>query len=175
MTRGAASVGPPSPARLSPCPASGACAVISFIHSSPARRLESRDDAAAYLQSLRQRSHLPAAGEGAGITVAVDDSVTGRVSSYKQLASWGGFRRHFKGGAEDSPSAAGGPSDAAAADAGAAGAGAGGGAWRDHVKEQLLAKRAEVLETQRRLEALSLQQRELEILYTSALPLPPNP
>ena len=28
--------------------------------------------------------------------VAVDDSVIARQSTFKQLASWGGFRRHFK-------------------------------------------------------------------------------
>lgn len=128
--------------------------------------LESRDDAAAYLQSLRQR-HVPdVTSEDRGssksvlpITVSVDDSVTGRVSSYKQLASWGGFRRHFK---EEAECEGGGSRDERVPPPDSSG-----DARRAQLRDQLLAKRAEVLATQAKLESLSLEQRELERLYTN--------
>ena len=41
-----------------------------------------------------------------------------------------------------------------------------GTAWRQQLEEQLLAKRAEIMATQRKLESLSLEQQELEMLFT---------
>lgn len=38
--------------------------------------------------------------------------------------------------------------------------------WKQKLQEQLLAKRAEVLATQKKLESLSLEQQELEMLFT---------
>ena len=92
----------------------------------------------------------------------------------RRLASWGGFRRHYvEGGAESKDE--GGAASAAACPAPASGPSAPSGpedpnsaAWKQQLEQQLLAKRAEVLATQRKLESLSLEQRELEMLYTRA-------
>ena len=40
--------------------------------------------------------------------------------------------------------------------------------WKDRLRDQLLQKRAEIIATQQRLESLSLEQQELEMLYTRA-------
>jgi len=139
--------------------------------------LGSRDDAAAYLQQLRRTSASQPFGSAVDevkpITRSVDDSAIAHSSTFKQLASWGGFRRHFKeeevvkdedehtsaqsssgmhvGGAHD---------DIAQGDSSLT--------RKQLLAEQLLAKRAEVLATQKRLESLSLEQKQLEMLYTSA-------
>ena len=139
------------------------------------RGLDSRDDAAAYLQQLGHMGTVGSPGGprlAEGITSSVDDSAIERSSAFKQLASWGGFRRQFvegvpEGTAEqqkDQPPPTGQPPAAASSSGGAAD---GGEAWRQHLHEQLLAKRAEVLATQKKLESLSLEQQELEMLYTT--------
>ena len=95
-------------------------------------------------------------------------------STFKQLASWGGFRRHFKEGEgreeEDGHTGAdtrwrtspleaplGAPASAIVPEV-----------WKQTLHEQLVAKRAEVQAMQRKLESLSLEQQQLEYLYTSA-------
>ena len=86
----------------------------------------------------------------------MDDSAIERSSTFKQLASWGGFRRHFIGEGKDDGQ-------------GMEGDGAASGTseeWKRHLHEQLLAKRAEIVATQKKLESLSLEQQELEMLYT---------
>ena len=119
--------------------------------------LGSRDDAAAYLQQL---NHAPAPSSGAdtemrSITRTVDDSVIEHSTAWKQLASWGGFRRHFKG--EDAP--AGGT-----ASLGAPGSASAPPEWREHVQERLQANRAEVQAAKRRLDDLLQAQAQLERL-----------
>lgn len=145
--------------------------------------LESRDDAAAYLQQLKRMatsgrgsdsnevnvcsylrcpcrrlhqecssSHLtrvPPGLQRRAITSSVDDSVIAHNTTWKQLATWGGFRRHFKGEESQSPSAGITPSPPVAT----ALASAGVPAVRGHVQEQLEAKRLEVLEARKRLQA----------------------
>jgi len=141
--------------------------------------LESRDDAAAYLQQLgTHASGEPGLGAArdsaeqvaAPITHSVDDSDISRSSTFRQLASWGGFRRHFKeeegkegaGPVADTPS-----SELHEIDADVAmQPGALPEEWKQKLQEQLLAKRAEVLATQKKLESLSLEQQELEMLFT---------
>lgn len=153
--------------------------------------LGSRHDAAAYLQQLGGHAsveHTAGTVEGSKevlpITTSVDDSVIDHSSTYKQLASWGGFRRHFKGEVADgrdeeegdaTPASQQGPHAATATPAptpmsapplaasNAAAADAEG--WKQRLHEQLVAKRAEIMATQQRLESLSLEQQELEVLY----------
>lgn len=55
--------------------------------------LESLDEAVAYLDGLR---HAEAGASARPLNSAVDDSMIGRESQFRQLASWGGFRRYFK-------------------------------------------------------------------------------
>lgn len=107
------------------------------------------------------------------ITSSVDDSSIERASAFKQLASWGGFRRHYvEGGSrEEGGWPHNGEAPAVATNVSVplltlADGGEDNAAWRYHLHEQLLAKRAEVLATQRKLQSLSLEQRELERLYT---------
>lgn len=65
-------------------------------HEQHVQGIESRDDAVAYLQQLKQGSvDRPRDGRQT-ITSTVDDSAIERSSAWKQLASWGGFRRHYK-------------------------------------------------------------------------------
>ena len=133
--------------------------------------LESRDDAAAYLQHL---GNSPGPSGAEAITSSVDDSVIERSSTFKQLASWGGFRRHFMGegegeGGEDGQQHTGQPPAATRQPPGAAAVemeGDAGAISRQRLAEQLLAKRAEILATQKKLESLSLEQQELEKLFT---------
>ena len=137
--------------------------------------LESRDDAAAYLQQL---GHAGGHGRVEAITSSVDDSSIERSSTFKQLASWGGFRRHFiEGETKDDVAMqqqllhASQPAPASAARSmqpPMAGAAESSAEWRQQLRDQLLAKRAEVLATQKKLESLSLEQQELEMLYTRA-------
>lgn len=100
----------------------------------------------------------------------MDDLDIEHASNYKQLASWGGFRRHFKEeegrdeddetGAADTKKRSAAPSTApSAADV---------AAWKQQLQEQLLAKRAEIVATQRKLESLSIEQQELEQLFQRA-------
>lgn len=94
------------------------------------------------------------------ITRSVDDSAIEKSSAFKQLASWGGFRRHFIDGTKE---------DAGQGEAGQASASDAQHTeeeWKLRLQEQLLAKRAEILATQKKLESLSLEQQELEMLYT---------
>jgi hypothetical protein len=138
--------------------------------------LGSRDDAAAYLQQLG-RGQPAAGGSGGSAAVpdgaadppalprplmrSVDDSEIDKVSEYKSLASWGGFRQHYIDQAKsgESPGAAGGSAPGATAPKDQE--------WKRRIQEQLLQKRAEIIATQRKLESLSLEQQELEKLYTS--------
>ena len=132
---------------------------------------DSRDDAAAYLQHL---GNSPGPSGAEAITSSVDDSVIERSSTFKQLASWGGFRRHFMGegegeGGEDGQQHTGQPPAATRQPPGAAAVemeGDAGAISRQRLAEQLLAKRAEILATQKKLESLSLEQQELEKLFT---------
>jgi len=68
--------------------------------------LESRDQAVAYLASLRKEG-LEAGAQP--INATVDDSVIDRCTPFKDLASWGGFRRHhvMEGDGSDTGSHAG--------------------------------------------------------------------
>jgi len=155
--------------------------------------LGSRDDAAAYLQQLQ---HQPAGHQRLGpqadamhmeghaddgsmphLTRAVDDSAIERTSTFKQLASWGGFRRHFKGeeGGHSSPRSDRGDAQTGVGDQERAADGVRGRVesrppadWKLHLQEQLLAKRAEIMATQQKLESLSLEQQALERLFSSA-------
>ena len=109
---------------------------------------------------------MEAAGEA--ITSSVDDSAIERASTFKQLASWGGFRRAFVEG-EVPPGDTSNPAPAAAVSGAVSKppppAGMSEETWQAHLHEQLMAKRAEVLATQRKLESLSLEQQELEALF----------
>ena len=96
------------------------------------------------------------------ITRSVDDSAIERSSAFKQLASWGGFRRHFIDGTKEDEQAPRGEADQASA----INAQPTDEEWKLRLQEQLLAKRAEILATQKKLESLSLEQQELEMLYT---------
>jgi hypothetical protein len=106
------------------------------------------------------------------ITRSVDDSAIAHSSTFKQLASWGGFRRHFKEEEiKDEDEHTGAQSTSAMHVGGAHDDVAQGDASltrKQLLAEQLLAKRAEVLATQKRLESLSLEQKQLEMLYTNA-------
>ena len=148
--------------------------------------LGSRDDAAAYLQQLRRTGADHGASQGDStaemrpITTSVDDSVIEHSSTFKQLASWGGFRRHFKceatdGREEETPSPARGSLANATASAEISNPtldsmlqASSDPTWKDRLRDQLLQKRAEIIATQQRLESLSLEQQELEMLYTRA-------
>lgn len=147
--------------------------------------LGSRDDAAAYLQQLgrgqpgasadpavNQAGRRPSADDAMvqvphdparALLRSADDSEIDRVSEYKNLASWGGFRQHYidqnksgGAGAEGEAAAGGQPADPKREE------------WRLRIQEQLLQKRAEIAAAQRKLECLSLEQQELEKLYTSS-------
>lgn len=120
---------------------------------------------------------IACAVQGQPITRSVDDLDIEHASTFKQLASWGGFRRHFKEeedkeedgetGAEMKPEKK--PrTEPHAVDIVAPPADA--HAYKQLLHEQLQAKRAEVLATQRKLESLSLEQKELEMLVTRTLP-----
>jgi len=120
------------------------------------------------------------AGEWRAITSTVDDSVIERSTTWKQLATWGGFRRHFKEEEQSSGLSFGhsnerstesatpmavAPPPAVSATALVAPAG------RVQVQEQLEAKRLEVLlarqrlqEEAKRLEDLLEAQQQLERL-----------
>lgn len=124
------------------------------------RGLGSRDDAAAYLQQLGHGGGGPS-NSAEAITSSVDDSAIERSSTFKQLASWGGFRRAFVEGA-DVDGAAGAPAQSTGEGASAESE----EAARRVLHEQLMAKRAEVLATQKKLESLSLEQQALEQLVT---------
>ena len=106
--------------------------------------LESRAEAAAYLQALQGSGTAPMPPTEPGehpspsTNVAVDDSVIARQSTFKQLASWGGFRRHFKAqDAEAAPDLSPAPADAALP-----------------VEEQLQRKRQEVMAARQQLDVL---------------------
>mmetsp|Transcript_69771 Transcript_69771/g.191446 ORF Transcript_69771/g.191446 Transcript_69771/m.191446 type:complete len:662 (+) Transcript_69771:80-2065(+) len=141
--------------------------------------IESRDDAVAYLQQLQR---LPSERDGGGapagaITSTVDDSVIEHSTAWKQLASWGGFRRHYKA-EETQPSSgdvcASAPGHQASADISMADAPAAAplGAVLapraslapELVQAQLAMKRREVDEARRRLEDLLQAQQQLERL-----------
>ena len=134
----------------------------------------SRDDAVAYLQQLKTLPAEREGGVGGAITSTVDDSVIAHSTAWKQLASWGGFRRHYK--AEEAPGqAAGGacpPNQPASGDAQMAEAPATArmgipapvGLAPEMVQAQLEAKRREVDEARRRLEDLLQAQQQLERL-----------
>ena len=146
--------------------------------------LGSRDDAAAYLQQLghanpadvsaelTQQQHggvVPRAQDDVRvpITRSVDDSDVEKTSAFKDLASWGGFRRQFVASESKGDKS---PRDATA---GAEGTGSVGHhdisteeEWKRRLAEQLMAKRAEIAATQKKLESLSLEQQELEFLMT---------
>jgi len=114
--------------------------------------LESRAEAAAYLQALQGSGTAPMPPTEPGehpspsTNVAVDDSVIARQSTFKQLASWGGFRRHFKAqDAEAAPDPSPAPADAALP-----------------VEEQLQRKRQEVMAARQQLDVLMQQQLHLE-------------
>lgn len=145
--------------------------------------LGSRDDAAAYLQQLREVPLTREPSDGAvPITKSVDDLDIRHATAWKQLASWGGFRRHFVEEGKEEDGQTGGESGSTAAHPTATS-----GmpsmtpammpgmvppppeAWKQQLQEQLLAKRAEVMATQRKLESLSLEQQELELLFKRTL------
>ena len=111
---------------------------------------------------------MTAGGAWEAITSSVDDSSIERSSTFKQLASWGGFRRHFinegEGKEEGHVHTGEAPPDAAAAVL-SGGAEAEAEVWRQRLHDQLIAKRAEVQATQRKLESLSLEQQQLEQLF----------
>jgi hypothetical protein len=139
----------------------------------------------------------PEPGSPAGnprLRASVDDLAIEGMSKFKKLASWGGFRRHHVASEvskeEDAGAAAvlsGQPPPqasqqqqpqqpqqqhhhpAVAAMSGGAPVDHGDGRLREQIQQRLLAKRAEVLATQARLESLSLEQRELECLYTRSI------
>jgi len=128
--------------------------------------LGSRDDAAAYLQQLGLpgAERLPRTAE---VTRSVDDLDIEHATAFKQLASWGGFRRHFKEEEvkDESDIAAEAKQTASSAEIASSGV----EVWKQQLREQLLAKRAEVMATQRKLESLSLEQQELEMLFKRTL------
>ena len=99
----------------------------------------------------RQQPHL---------TSSVDDSAIERHSTFKQLASWGGFRRHFK---EEEDGGHGSPRSEQRRLESRPPA-----EWKLRLHDQLLAKRAEIAATQQKLESLSLEQQALERLFSSA-------
>ena len=102
------------------------------------------------------------------------DSEIDRVSEYKNLASWGGFRQHYidqnKNGTQGEDAASAAEGVAAVGSAPGPPAAAHDDEWKRRIQEQLLQKRAEILATQRKLESLSLEQQELEKLYTQSRP-----
>lgn len=106
------------------------------------------------------------------LTRSVDDLDIEHASAFKQLASWGGFRRHFREEEYKDDKSVPGPSvkprtvleqvEVPTIEGDSL-------EWKRKLQEQLLAKRAEVLATQRKLESLNLEQRELELLVTRTL------
>ncbi|KAL1511478.1 hypothetical protein AB1Y20_006276 [Prymnesium parvum] len=140
-------------------------------HEQQVQGIESRDDAVAYLQQLQQIPNEREGGTGSAITSTVDDSVIAHSTHWKELASWGGFRRHYKDGEgrgtadgdtmcvdsepEFAPSAANAPAHAAAPASSIA---------PEEVQARLEAKRREVDEARRRLDDLLQAQLQLEKL-----------
>jgi len=130
--------------------------------------LGSRDDAAAYLQQLQHQPaghpadamHTEGLADEPHLTSSVDDSAIERHSTFKQLASWGGFRRHFK---EEEDGGHGSPRSEQRRLESRPPA-----EWKLRLHDQLLAKRAEIAATQQKLESLSLEQQALERLFSSA-------